>query len=122
MRILIDECVPKLLSRELVDRLSGHVLRTAREMGWAGKKNGELLRLMADDGFEILLTVDRNLQYQQNLTAAGIAVVVMVAATNRLADLLPLVPKVEAVLSTVRAGEAIEVELEATDDRDGDEE
>lgn len=80
-------------------------------MGWNGKKNGELLRLMTVAGFEILLTVDRNLQHQQNLAAAGIAVVVMVAATNRLADLLPLIPKVEAVLQSVRAGEAVEVEL-----------
>jgi hypothetical protein len=111
MRILVDECVSKPLCRELVARLAGHDLRTAQEMGWNGKKNGELLRLMTVAGFEILLTVDRNLQHQQNLAAAGIAVVVMVAATNRLADLLPLIPKVEAVLQSVRAGEAVEVEL-----------
>jgi hypothetical protein len=83
MRILLDECVPRPLRREL----TGHDVRTIREMGWAGKKNGELLALMAGAGLEVLLTVDQNLRHQQNLAASGVAVVVMVAPTNRLADL-----------------------------------
>jgi len=72
-------------------------------------KNGELLALMAGSGFEVLLTVDQNLRHQQNLAAAGVAVVVLVAPTNRLADLLPLVPAVEMALTGIRPGDAVEV-------------
>jgi hypothetical protein len=68
MRILIDECVPRRLRREPPT----HDVRTVAEMGWSGKKNGELLRLMNDNGFEVLLTVDQNLRHQQNLKAAGV--------------------------------------------------
>src|SRR3954453_4970982 len=105
MRILLDECVP----RSLRGHFAGHDVRTIREMGWAGKKNGELLALMAADGFEVLLTVDQNIRYQQNLVAAGVAVVVLVAATNRLADLLPLVPSALAALASVKPGDVVEV-------------
>ena len=78
-------------------------------MGWVGKKNGELLMLMMGAGFQVLLTVDQNLRHQQNLTASGVAVVVMVAITNRLADLVPLIPDVEDVLSRILAGDVVEV-------------
>ena len=74
-------------------------------MGWAGKKNGELLALMASAAFEVLLTVDQNLRYQQNLAGAAVAVVVMVAPSNRLADLIPLVPKVESALVGIQSGD-----------------
>jgi len=73
MRILLDECVPRRLRRELPE----HDVHTVAEMGWAGKKNGELLQSLAGQGFEVLLTVDQNLRHQQNLKAAGIAVVVL---------------------------------------------
>jgi len=107
MRILLDECVPRPLRRQL----PGHDVRTVREMGWAGKKNGELLALMAGAGFEVLLTVDQNLRHQQNLAASGVAVVVMAAASNRLADLAPLVPGVEAALRGIQPGDAVEVRI-----------
>lgn len=83
MRILLDECVPRPLKREL----PGHDVHTVPEMGWSGKKNGELLQLMLPENFEVFLTVDQNLRYQQNLWAANIGVVVLVAPSNRLADL-----------------------------------
>ena len=105
MRVLLDECVPRPLRHEL----AGHDVRTIREMGWAGKKNGELLGLTAGAGFEVLLTVDRSLRHQQNLAAAGVAVVVMSAPSNRLVDLIPLVPAVEAALVGIRVGDAVEV-------------
>lgn len=105
MRVLLDECVP----RPLRTHFPSHDVRTIREMGWAGKKNGELLALMAADGLEVLLTVDRNLRFQQNLAANGVAVVIMVAATNRLPDLIPTVPAVEAALAVIRPGDAVEV-------------
>jgi hypothetical protein len=63
MRILLDECAPRPLKREFVE----YKIRTVVEMGWSGKKNGELLRLMIQEGFTILLTTDQNLRYQQNL-------------------------------------------------------
>lgn len=88
MRILLDECVPRRLRQEL----PGHDVHTVPEMGWSGKKNGELLQLMAVQGFEVLLTVDQSIRHQQNLQTAGIAVVVLVAVSNRLGDLVPLMP------------------------------
>ena len=105
MRILLDECVPRPLRREF----PAHDVRTVRDMGWSGKKNGELLALMAGAGFEVLLTVDRSLRHQQDLAAAGVAVVVMVAASNRLVDLIPVVPAAETALASVQPGDAVEV-------------
>ena len=105
MRILLDECVPRPLRREL----PGHHVRTVVEMGWAGKRNGELLQLMVANAFSILITVDQNLQHQQNLHAAGVAVVVLFGTTNRLADLQPLMPSVLPVLSTIQPGDLVEI-------------
>jgi PIN like domain len=105
MRILLDECAPRPLKRELVE----YQIRTVVEMGWSGKKNGELLRLMIQEGFTILLTTDQNLRYQQNLHQAGVAVVVLVAPSNKLSDLLPLVPETRNVLNTIAPGEVIEI-------------
>ena len=104
MRILLDECTPRPLKRELPD----YEIQTVVEMGWSGKKNGELLRLMSQEGFTVLLTTDQNLRYQQNLQA-GVAVVVLVARSNRLPDLLPLMPDVHNVLKATAPGEVIEV-------------
>lgn len=105
MRILLDECVPRPLKRELSD----YEVRTVVEMGWSGKKNGELLQLMLQEGFTIFLTADQNLRYQQNLQQAGVAVVVLIAPSNRLPNLVPLMPDVRKVLSTIAPGEVIEV-------------
>lgn len=89
--------------------LTGHDVRTVPEMGWAGLKNGELLRPMAGQGFEALLTVDRSLRHQQNLQAAGVAVLVLVSASNRLDDLVPLMPAVHKALGSVKPGDVVEV-------------
>ncbi len=105
MRILLDECVPRPLKREL----AGHDVHTVPDMGWSGKKNGELLQLLVADNFEVFLTVDQNLSYQQNLRAASVAVVVLVAPSNRLADLQPLMPSVHADLATIQPGDLVEV-------------
>src|SRR4051812_17198461 len=77
--------------------------------GLVGKKNGELLRLMAQHGFEVFLTADQGLQYQQNLRVAGVGVVVLMAASNRLADLSPLMPSVSASLVGIKPGQVVEV-------------
>ena len=75
-------------------------------MGWAGIKNGALLTL-AEKEFEVFITVDRNLSFQQNLPAFNIAVLVLHATSNRLADLQPLVPKILSTLSALHKGDAI---------------
>jgi hypothetical protein len=75
-------------------------------MGWASKTNGELLALAAAD-FDVLLTSDRNLSYQQNLSALDIAVVVLVASSNRIDDLRPLMPRVLELLKTPTRGQVV---------------
>ncbi len=105
MRLLLDECVPRPIKRELVGLDVWHVV----DMGWSSKRNGELLQLMIADGFEALLTVDRNLEFQQNLRASGIGVVLVIARTNRLKELRPLVPAMLAALAEVKSGQLISV-------------
>lgn len=84
-------------------------VKTVTEMGWAGSKNGQLLKKMQDAQFTILLTTDQNLRYQQNLEQAGVAIVVMVANSNRLPDLIPLIPQVCDALETIAPGQVIEI-------------
>jgi hypothetical protein len=71
------------------------------EMGWAGKRNGELLQLLTTEHFAVFLTTDQNLRYQQNFCKLQVAVVVLMAPTNRLDDLISLMPTVRAVLGTI---------------------
>lgn len=99
MRLLLDECVPKRLRRELSD----HEVRTVPEMGWAAKENGDLLQL-ASGRFDVFITADRQLNYQQNVSRFSIAVVVLVARRNKIEFLLPLVPELRRVLPQVQPG------------------
>lgn len=101
MRILLDECVDWRLSRDII----GHDVKTARQMGWATIKNGELLALAAQQ-FDAFVTVDRNLSFQQNLGAFPIAVLVLRARTNRIADLRPLIPALLAAFHSLKPGVA----------------
>jgi hypothetical protein len=89
--------------------LVGPAVRTVPLEGWSGKKNGELLALMTAAGFEVLLTVDQATPHQQNLRAAGAAIVIMTGPSNQLADLAPLVPDVLLALSAIQPGDVIEV-------------
>ncbi len=106
MRILLDECVLKRLRRGL----PGHDVKTVAEMGWSGMKNGRLLAAMSADGFEVLITVDQNLRYQQNLAVVGVAVIVLVGPGIRLEDLMPLMPSTIRVLKTIQAGDVVEID------------
>ncbi|MGB8276510.1 MAG: DUF5615 family PIN-like protein [Methylovirgula sp.] len=99
MRVLLDECVDWRLARDIV----GHDVKTARQMGWTTIKNGALLTL-ASEHFEVFVTVDRNLSFQQNLDIFSIAVIVLQAKTNRLADLRPLVPRLLAAIASAVPG------------------
>jgi len=67
VRVLLDEQLPRRLAREL----TGHQVRTVHQQGWAGLKNGELLRRAAREGFEVFVTADQNLEFQQNLSGSG---------------------------------------------------
>ena len=95
MRILLDESLPRPLSRLLV----GHDVSTVAQEGWTRLANGALLR-QAAKAFDVLLTADQNIEFQQNLSALPVAVIVLVAASNRLESLKPLVP---AVLDALNA-------------------
>ena len=85
MKVLIDECAPKVMKVELA--ASGFDCMTVEEAGWSGKENGELLAL-ADASFDVVVTIDRNLRCQQNLTGHGIALLIMRARTNRVVWML----------------------------------
>lgn len=104
MRLLLDESVP----RRLRDHLEGHEVSTVRDEGWQSKDNGDLLEL-AGGRFDVLVTADQNLRHQQNLQKYNIAVVVLVAHTNRLQDYVPLAPRLLEALKKAKAGHAVEV-------------
>jgi hypothetical protein len=89
VRLLLDESLP----RPLADLLTGHDVRTVPQVGWARLTNGELLRQAASE-FDALLTADQNIEYQQNLKTLPIAVVVLIAPSNRLESLTPLITHV----------------------------
>ncbi len=104
MRVLLDECVPRRLKREL----PGHEVLTVTERGWSGVKNGELLALAVAE-FDAFLTVDQNLKYQQNLQTFPIGILLLVARDNRLKTLLPLMPDVREALAEIKAGEFVRI-------------
>ena len=94
MRILLDECLPRKLRLLLV----GHEAITVTQAGWSGLKNGKLLTL-AQEGFDVFITIDQNLATQQNLPQFKIAVVVLESKSNELEHMVPLVPKILELLS-----------------------
>ena len=100
MKVLLDECLP----RKLKHSVRAETIKTVPEMGWAGIENGALLR-MAESEFEIFLTRDRNLEYQQNLASFDIAVIVLVAPTNDIEDLRPLMDAANQAIQTIRTHE-----------------
>ena len=106
MRVLLDEQLP----RHLVRQLHGHEVSTVQQQGWAGMKNGELLCSAADEGFEILITADHNLEFQQNLSQARLGIILLIAPSNALEDLLPLVPNLLTSIPKSRAGQILRVE------------
>ena len=107
LRVLLDECLPKKLKHEFTDC----VVSTVPEMGWAGTKNGELMKV-ACDHVDVFVTADQNLQYQQNLAYADVGVIVLVAINNRIETLAPLMPQVNEALKRIAAGQVIEIEAE----------
>ena len=106
MRILLDESLPV----EIQSELTGHEVRTVRELGWSGLKNGELLARSAGK-FDVFLTADQNLQYQQNLGNLPVSVVVLAAKSNRIQDLRPLFPKLLKSLGSLPARMLVRIDI-----------
>jgi hypothetical protein len=107
VRVLLDEQLP----RQLVPYFVGHDTRTVQEEGWAGLKNGDLLTQAEATGFEIFLTSDQNLEFQQNLRKSRLFVVVLSAVSNAIEDLLPLIPGVLAAMAEAKPGQAIRISI-----------
>lgn len=104
MKILLDESVPRLLKL----RLPQLNISTVQEMGWTGVQNGELLR-RAEEHFDVLITADRNLRYQQNLSGRKLAILVL--PSNQVPLVTRLVPVVETLLITIQPGAIVDVPL-----------
>lgn len=105
MRLLLDESVPTQLRSLFV----GHDVSTVRHMGWSSKSNGELLALARDE-FDAFITLDRNLEHQQNITERDIPIIVLIARRSRIDYLEPLVPWVLEALQTLKRGQVIHIE------------
>ncbi len=106
MRPLLDESLPRGLKRHFV----GHDVATVPEMGWAGMSNGELLHT-AESAFDVFVTADQNLEYQQHLEGFDLGVLVLCAVRTRIDDLIPLIPDAEKALSSIQAGEIRRIAL-----------
>ncbi len=105
MKLLLDESVNTRLRYCFPDH---HDVRTVEYMGWKGIGNGELLALARQD-FEVLITRDQNISQQQNITTAEIPIIVLYPSSNRVIDLVPLVPEVLEILSVIRRGQVIPI-------------
>lgn len=97
MRVLLDENLP----RKFKFRFSEYDVCTVQEKGWNGKKNGELLNLMLAEGFNVLLTVDKNLAYQQNFDKYPIAVLVIDTRDNSYSSLMNFLPEIKEKLNEI---------------------
>jgi len=106
VRILLDEQLP----RQLAPYLIGHDARTVQQESWAGLKNGVLLTSAEAAGFDVFLTGDQNLEFQQNIAKRRLGVLVLCAASNALEDLVPLIPEALAAIAGVASGQVIRVE------------
>ena len=104
MRILLDECAPRVIKK----RLSGLAILTVQEMGWAGIQNGELLRL-AEGQFDVFITTDKNLRHQQNLSGRRLAVVLL--PSNQVPVVTGLLPALEQSLKTIEPWAFLEIPL-----------
>jgi predicted nuclease of predicted toxin-antitoxin system len=106
MRILIDECIDERFRNSL----TGHDCQTARYAGLAGLNNGDLLKAAEAAKFDVFLTVDQGIEYQQNLTGRKIAIVILRAKSNRLHNLLQLAPACLAGIKSIQPGQIVNIE------------
>ncbi len=109
IRILLDECLPKKLKYRIEELDDAFKVETAPELGWASFTNGELLSV-AEKEFDLFITSDKNLSFQQTITTSLIQVVLLKARTNTYEDLLPLVEKLLPVIKAHQPGKFVEIE------------
>lgn len=102
MKLLLDECMPRVLCADFPE----HYCRTVSQMRWRGLANGALL-MRASEEFDVFITVDRNLQHQQNLKKFRIAVIVLHTYSNDYEDLRAFVPQLRRAITDVAAGELL---------------
>ena len=105
MKVLIDECIPWKLGRQLI----GHECEGVVRAGFAGQNNGALLALAEQAGYNVLVTVDQGIPYQQQIQARTIAVVLIHATSNKIEALLPHVPACLEALRSIQPGQVVRV-------------
>lgn len=105
MKILLDEC----LNWRLKSEFNHHEVYTVQDMGWSGIVNGELLTRASQAGFGVFITIDKNLRYQQNLSAYSLAVVIIQTRINRLEYILPMLPDLLKKIPDMMPGEVYEI-------------
>ena len=106
IKVLLDECLPKKLKREIADK--NYSVITVPEQGWAGTKNGKLLQL-AQTEFDVFITIDNNLSAEQNIRRFDLAIIVLSAPNNRLETLKPLIPKIKEALTNFSYGKIVSI-------------
>ncbi len=104
MKLLIDECLPRALKHLLAE----HQCRTVQGMGWSGTENGLLLSL-AEREFDVVVTIDQGMEYEQNLANRNISLLVLGARSNQIEDLMPIVPAAPAALRNIQPGQIVRV-------------
>ncbi len=104
MKVLLDECLP----RKLILYLPDHNVSTVPEMGWAGIKNGALLLLM-EPVFDAFITIDGNMQYQQNLSSHRIGFVVLTAPDNTIETLQTIAPQILHAVDSLKPGQIVQI-------------
>ena len=105
MKLLLDECVTRHVKRDL----ASHEVHTVEEAGFKGLENGDLLKA-ASGAYEVLITVDQNLPYQQNIAGLNIAILILAAKRNSYVRLKPLIPRALSELETMKVGDVIRIE------------
>ena len=105
MRVLLDQCLPRQLAAEL----QGHEATTVRAQRWLGLRNGVLLRAAIEAGFQVFITNDSSIEFQQNVKKIGIGVIAIVGVRNRIQDLRPLVPAIIESLAVIVPGQVITI-------------
>ena len=106
MKILLDECIPRPLKSEF----PGYDVYTVQEMNWAGLKNGELLKQAVKNSFDVFITIDQKLHYQQNLQSFKIGVILLITKSNKFAELQALVPNTLGMLENIVPGKVVTIE------------
>lgn len=106
---MLDEQVPVELAGMLNTLAPRHTISTVADESWKGLKNGELLRRMREAGFPALVTIDRRMEYQQNIRRSGVGLVVLHARRARIQELAPLAPAIVQALDTIRPGDVIHI-------------